>query len=131
MRITSSKKDEILKRKAEYEQKEAEYRRKENEYYRSRQEREENALKPAVDAIRAKMDEFDLLHIDVTGDRRWGGFTIRVQCDEYNRNEEATSLRWNYQATGDADTGETHRRAGRGQPRGLLCRLLQAHHGLF
>lgn len=112
MRITSSKKDEILKRKAEYEQKEAEYRRKENEYYRSRQEREENALKPAVDAIRAKMDEFDLLHIDVTGDRRWGGFQIRVQCDEYNRNEDATSLRWNYQATGDSDTGEVKKETG-------------------
>lgn len=112
MRITASKKDEILKRKAEYEQKEAEYRRKENEYYRGRQEREENALKPAVDAIRAKMDEFDLLHIDVTGDRRWGGFTIRVQCDEYSRDEDATSLRWNYQATGDPDTGEVKKETG-------------------
>lgn len=100
MRITASKKDEILKRKAEYEQKEAEYRRKENEYYRGRQEREEEYLKPVLDAIRSKMDEFDLLNIDVTGDRLWGGFRIHVQCDEHNRSE-STSLRWDYTAKGE------------------------------
>lgn len=112
MKITSSKKEEILRRKAEYESKREDYLRREHEYYDARKEREDAVLKPAIDAIQSKMSEFDLLHIDVTGDRRWGGFEIRVQCDEYNRNEEASSLRWNYDVRGDTDTGEIKKETG-------------------
>lgn len=104
MRITSSKKDDILRRKAEYDAKYEEYNTdrldREGKYYAEL----DRVLAPIRNELESNLNKFDALSFDVKVDTDYHfdgrNQTIRVEisCDENRKFDDQVALAWSYKA---------------------------------
>lgn len=100
MKITSSRRDEILKQKAEYEAdraaRQAKYDEQQHRFYQA----EYDVTSLVEDEIKSQLDRFGALQFDVSVTRgKWGnsGLYVRIECNEHNKFEEDVALSWSYQ----------------------------------
>lgn len=101
MKITSSRKDDILKRKAEYEQSRDAWRadresRKQN-YYRAI----DSQSRPIEEAVMEQLRRFPSLEFEVRADEAHGfdggrGYKIAIRCNEQRKFSEDSALSWSY-----------------------------------
>lgn len=115
MKITASKKDDILKRKAQYEADKAAYDERQEGYSKAYRQAESAVLQPIKDYLERKLSRYSALTFDVRVDRSWmrgnkGGADVRIYCNEYNKFDENVALAWSYEAT-VTDDGEVLRKS--------------------
>lgn len=98
MKITASKRDDILKRKAEYEAdyaaRESRYNAQKAAYYSA-----ENSITDLVEAeVMSQLKHFDLLEFLVSAERNYrnDGVKIRIQCNESAMFKDTVALAWSY-----------------------------------
>lgn len=101
MKILSSRKDDILKRKAEYEQAKATWDEDMNARHRAYQTAEDSATAPIRDAIEQILSKYDLLTFDVSvgGGRLFRskrGYAVTIRCNNNRVNDETSALSWDY-----------------------------------
>lgn len=97
MRIIASKKDDILRRRdewqKEYDVQKAEYDAQQAEYdaeYRKRA----LSIKQTVEGY---LSEFNLLTFNVIVSSDWyGGYEVRIQCNDHNNFDDNVALSWEY-----------------------------------
>ena len=117
--ITASRKDDILKRKAEYEAKKAEYDKRHDEA-RSRLYRDEaTALRPVKQFLESQLKQFDALEfeVDVRRGYNWGRGDIEydfaevyIRCNEHSKFEDSSALSWSFDVGLDSN-GEVTRKS--------------------
>lgn len=104
MKITCSKKDEILKRKAEYDAKLAEYKQAEEESWDKFMTAQDNVTSPIAHQIEGMLARFPALHFDVDvriySRRR---IEVRIDCNERQVSSKDSALSWDWRATIDDD----------------------------
>ncbi len=106
MRITSSRKEDILRRKAEWE---ADYNRRKAEHeqqYENYRHATYDAMTPTREALEKLMAKYPLLQSNVRVDEgRFGspGISVRIDVNENNKFAENVSLSWDYNAYLDKD----------------------------
>lgn len=101
MKITASKRDEILKRKAEYDAKLAKYEARNKETTRAYNEAQDAVLSKVQSAVEELLAGLDSLSIEVTSSNYYfggRGAHVKVNCT-------AGALRWTYEASLD-DNGQ-------------------------
>lgn len=113
MKITANRKEEILKRKAEYEAEEAEIRKDNQARWNAYQDDVDKITKPVQDEIEYNLSKFSALSFVITVEEaRWRtpGIHVHISCDENRKRDDNVALAWSYDAQleKDADTGEYH-----------------------
>lgn len=106
MKITSSRKDDILKRKAEYEQQLAEYEERQEAAGQAMAEAEEQIVGPIRDFLEQRLSTYSTLHFDVSVGRgrfHVNGVQVNIRCNERDIFEENSALSWNYNVALDKD----------------------------
>ena len=101
MKIYCSRKDDILKRKAEYEKQVSDYHKRDDESRRNYQDAYEKATKPIYDYIVSELGKFTALQFDVDVQKKFGDCSlgVRIECDENRKFEDNSALSWNYEAS--------------------------------
>lgn len=97
MKITASKRDEILKRKAEYDAKLAKYEARNKETTRAYNEAQDAVLSKVQSAVEELLTGLDSLSVEVTSSNYYfggRGAHVKVNCT-------AGALRWTYEASLD------------------------------
>lgn len=111
MKITSNRRDDILKQKAEYEAKQAERQARYNEQKQRFYQAEQAVTSMVEDEIQRQLSRFKALnfHVMVTADR-WdrGGLSVRIECNDHEKFDDNVALAWNYNAKLNKD-GEVER----------------------
>lgn len=101
MKILSSRKDDILKRKAEYEQSrdawKADRRAREQNYYRAI----DSQSRPIEEAVMEQLRRFPSLQFEVRADQANSfdggrGYKIAIRCNEQRKFSEDSALSWSY-----------------------------------
>lgn len=102
MKITANRKEDILRRKAEYE---ADFKRRKEEYD-AQEERyysaEYDAMTPTREALENLMAKYNLLQSRVTVSRGYfgaPGISVRIEVNENNKFADNVALSWEYQAS--------------------------------
>lgn len=100
MKITSSRRDDIIKERDAYD---SDYKTKLNqrdEEWRQYREAEYNIMNPICEDIKSTLSQFEALEFDVEVDRSWGdGLRCRIQCNENTKFDDDSALSWSYSAT--------------------------------
>lgn len=98
MKITASKRDDILKRKAEYEAdyaaRESRYNAQKDAYYAA-----EDSITDSIEAeVMSQLKQFDLLEFQVSAGRNYRncGVRIRILCNENTKFKDTVALAWSY-----------------------------------
>lgn len=109
MKITASKKDDILRRKAQYEEDYAAYEQRQAGYRRAYNEAESQVLDPIRQYLERKLGRYSALKFDIRVSRGWdfrsdhdetdGGAEVRIDCNEHRMSEEGVALAWSYNAS--------------------------------
>ena len=105
MIITASRKDDILKRKAQYDADYAAYKERQAGYQRAYNEAEDAVISPIKTYLEKELSKFGL-NFDVTVRRGWlkgSGIDIVIGCNEHNKFDENSALSWSYQVSLDED----------------------------
>lgn len=99
LKIQASKRDDILKQKAEYEAdrdaRKARYEEQEARFYQA----EYDVTSLIEEEVMHQLDKFKALQFDVRVSRgMWGngGLSIRIECNENNKFDDDVALSWNY-----------------------------------
>lgn len=113
MKITCSKKDDILKQKAEYDAKQSAYEQKEKAIRKQWDEDHEKVYAPVRDEIASALAKFNLLEFDISVSRGWSdsGLEVRIRCNEYKKFSDDSALSWNYNVKLD-ENGDVVRETG-------------------
>lgn len=100
MKILASRRDEILKEKAEWEaERDAAYALRDQEDGNFRKA-EYAITNPIKETIENMLQSYRSLTFDVSVDRDFGNIlTVRVSCNENNKFDDSTALSWSYKAT--------------------------------
>lgn len=99
MKITSNKKEDILKRKAEYEAEQALKQKEYDEQYDKWEQAREAVFDPVKKELEELFAKYPLLDADITvEDGRFGedSLRVRISCNEINKSDSALS--WSYDA---------------------------------
>lgn len=102
MKITCGKREDILKRKEEYETDRAARKGRYDAQMVELQKARNNVMKPVQDEIASKLAQFKALEFNVdVREARYGesGLSVRIQCNEYKKFNEDSALSWSYDAT--------------------------------
>lgn len=99
MKITCNRRDDVIKRRDEYE---ADYNAKQKRYAAQREafyraERDVTSL--VEEELGAQLRTYPALQFDIHASRgRWGsgGISIRIQCNENNKFDDNVALSWSY-----------------------------------
>lgn len=97
MKITCNRRDDVIKRRDEYE---ADYAAKQERYESQRQafyKAEQDVTSLIEEEVGAQLNRFSALNFDIRASRgRWGsgGMGIRIQCNENNKFDEDSALSW-------------------------------------
>lgn len=106
-RITAGKREDILKRKAEYEAKRAEYEADHDERVHKFSMAEHDVINPIKERLESDLSVFDSLQFDVNVERNYGGkgVRVRIECNENRKFDDSSALAWNYDVrlTDDGD----------------------------
>lgn len=110
MKITASRKDDILKRKAEYDARRKAYDDAEQEAWDRYQDAEDAVTEPIKSQIENMLRRFTALHFDVQVQRGWSsrrngrpGIDVKISCNERNLNDPDVALGWRWEASLDSD----------------------------
>lgn len=102
MRITSSKRDDILKEREEYQAQWDENERTRGEEQRSFQEAEDAVLNPIKEYLEQELAYYRALNFDVRVNRGWArdfnSIEVSIRCNEYRKFDENAALSWNFDA---------------------------------
>lgn len=100
MKILAGKREDILRRKAEYENKLKTYKLARDGAKRAYNTVKYNALQPIRDELERNLSKFSLLKFDIRVDRSWyNGIEVRIIC------ESNDTFKWDYRA-GFTEGGE-------------------------
>ena len=106
-RITAGKREDILKRKAEYEAKKAAYRQDRYDRNMRFDKAEQDVTNPIKQQLESDLSVFDSLQFDVNVERNYGGkgVRVRIECNENRKFDDSSALAWNYDVrlTDDGD----------------------------
>lgn len=97
MKILTGKREDILRRKAEYENKLKTYELAEEGARRAYRTVEHNALQPIDKELHDNLSKFNLLNFDIVVRRGWEGPEVRIRC------EDNSTLRWSYEVDFDSN----------------------------
>ena len=106
-RITAGKREDILKRKAEYEAKRAEYEADRAERVHKFGMAEYDVINPIKERLESDLSIFNLLQFVVRVERHYGGkgVRVRIECNENRKFDDSSALAWSYDVrlTDDGD----------------------------
>lgn len=109
MKITASRKDDILKRKAEYDAKMQAYSKEHDRRWRNYRQAQYAVSDPIAAQIQNMLKRFTALQFDVIVDegRSWGRYKdsveVKVRCNENNQFDENSALSWSWEAKVNRD----------------------------
>ena len=101
MKITSSKKDDILKRKAQYESDLKAYEDRQETSRRNLLDAENKLLQPIEAYLQKKVSRYDALTFEIQVDRAYfgkngDGARVWIRCNERNKFDDDVALAWSY-----------------------------------
>lgn len=106
MRITAGKREDILRRKAEYDAQVAEYDARNKAARQKMRDDEQAAVAPLKEKLESDLSMWDTLEFDVRVERDWGlgssdsakGDTleVHVNCNEHRKFNDNVALSWSY-----------------------------------
>lgn len=99
MKITCTKREDIIKQREAYEADRAARQARHDEQERKYDEAEDAITSAVANEIKSQLSKYSVLHFDVEVDRnnwRLPGLRIRVLCNERNLFDDDTALAWNY-----------------------------------
>jgi len=106
MKIVSSKRDDILKEKAEYEEQMSKYNEADKERNRRRISDEQAAAAPVENYLKSELSKFNLLSFQIGVDRGYDwededpmsldSLEVRIRCNDDNKFDENVALTWSY-----------------------------------
>ena len=97
MRITASKREDILRRKSEYEANRAASRAKFEEQFNAYSTAEDNIFEAVKSNVMQLLKGFDLLEFDVSVDRRFRSHLgVSIRCNDRKHSDPNSSLTWSY-----------------------------------
>lgn len=123
MKITANKRDDILRRKAEYEEKKAAFDQDMNDRRSRLRKAEQDIMDPVKKKLEDALSHYSALQFDVRVERDWkysfkstekenpDTLAVRIQCNENNKFSEDVALSWEYNAKIGKD-GEVIRETG-------------------
>ena len=100
MKITCNRRDDIIKRRDEYE---ADYNAKQERYEAQREafyKAERDITSLIEEEVRAQLSVYRALQFNIYASRgRWGsgGVSIRIECNEHNKFDDNVALSWRYE----------------------------------
>lgn len=100
MKITCTKREDIIKQREAYEADRAARQARHDEQERKYDEAEDAITSAVANEIKSQLSKYSVLHFDVEVDRnnwRLPGLRIRVLCNERNLFDDDTALAWNYE----------------------------------
>ena len=106
MKITSNRRDDILKQKAEYEAKQAERQARYDEQSKRFYQAEDDITSIVEDEIKSQLSRFKALNFYVSVDRSGlftPGLRVRIECNEHEKFDDNVALAWNYNANLNKD----------------------------
>lgn len=110
MKITASKRDDILKRRDEYDAERDRRKARHDKDMSNYRKAYYGTMEPVADAIKDKLKQFNLLEFDVYVSQRFGnGIEARIQCNEHRVHDESSALSWSYTCAYDKDKDEVKR----------------------
>lgn len=97
-KITAGRREDILKRKAEYEAKRAEYEADRDERSHKFEMAEYDVMNPIKQQLESDLSVFNLLQFVVRVERHYGGkgVRVRIECNENRKFDDSVALAWNY-----------------------------------
>lgn len=97
MKITASRKDDVLRRKAEYDAQEAAYQSDHSERLTRYNEAERDVLDPIQNYLEAELGKFDLLSFRIDVDTAFRGLEVNIRCDDDRKFGSSSALSWHYE----------------------------------
>lgn len=112
MKITASRRDDIIRRRDEYDAEAKRRREKHDREWLDYSQAQAVVFDVIRDEIFSMLKPFTALQFDVRVNTSWGGFLeARVDCNERNKFDENSALSWSYTATMNK-TGEVKKETG-------------------
>lgn len=102
MRITETKRDDILKQKAEYEKTFKERKDRYDKQYQDYNNAEYSITSAVEEEIKNQLNKYRALTFDIRAQRNYGsdrGVEIRIECNENNKFDDNVALSWNYKVS--------------------------------
>lgn len=97
MKITATKREDILRRKAEYDAKRAAYEADHEERSRRYREAQYALTDPIKEKLTAELSKFPALSFDVSSDFMFNDHPrVRILCNEHNKFDDNVALSWSY-----------------------------------
>ncbi len=108
MKITCSRRDDILRDKKEYEEAEEKYEKAKNQVEQRRRSDEEAAFEPVRKYLEDNLNKYDLLDFNIQLSRNWDwdrdsseedhrdSIEVRILCNDSNHFDDKVALSWNY-----------------------------------
>lgn len=117
MKIIASRKDDILRRKAEYDAKVAEYEADQKTRRRNYRQAEDAVTEPVREFLQNELGQFNLLEFEIDvhrGFRAWSrdtGLEVSIRCNERDKFADTSALSWNYDCYIE-ESGEVKKESG-------------------
>lgn len=97
MRIIKSSREDVIRRREEYNKRKAEYDDRLDEMHHSYESALEATLSPIKEYLTNELDKFDKLVFNVyTGLNFGDSVEVKVSCNEYRVHDDSSALSWNY-----------------------------------
>lgn len=115
VKITATRREDVLKRKAQYDEDVREYERRDADSRMRMNQAEDAATEPLRNKLDSVFAQFDALTFDYQIDRNWERYNtsdsvrVSIRCNEHNKFDEDVALAWSYTAYIDAKSGEVVR----------------------
>lgn len=110
MKITASRRDDILKQRDEYDAEQKRRRARREKDASNYRHARHDIMEPIADAIKDKLKQFNLLDFEVDVSESYGvGLEARIRCNEYRVNDESSALSWSYTCVYDTENDEVKR----------------------
>lgn len=97
MKITATRKEDILREKAAYEEREAARKARYDESNKKFREAEDAILEPLKTEIERALEQYTALTFMVRVERNWrDSIEVRIQCNENEKFDDDVALAWDY-----------------------------------
>lgn len=107
MKILAGRREEVLRRKEEYDKQMDAYNEDMARRGIKRRQDEDNIMAPLQDKLESDLSKFNLLDFDIDlrrgynfghGDRETDNYIeVNIRCNEFNKSDEKVALSWSYQ----------------------------------
>lgn len=111
MKITASRKDDVLRRKAEYDAQRAAYESDHKERWSRYRTAERDVLDPIQEYLKTELSKFNLLNFRIVVDTEFGGIEVRINCDCDSLFKASSALSWHY-TVNLSEEGELEQESG-------------------